>query len=113
VIGVAGCLPQSVRKNGLPGVNGESAFNLAIMRVNRIEVVCLQSRNIVIRLRTKPYCLFFRTNQREGDESSSKGAVNFFYFGWLACFFLDGTKLVLEAAAQAVRALASKHQPGF
>lgn len=48
-------------------VNGKSAFNLAITRVNRIEVVCLHSANIVVVLRTNPCCLFFRTNRREGS----------------------------------------------
>lgn len=46
---------------------GESAFNLAIVRVNRIEVVCLHSANIVVGLRTKPMMSFF-SDKPEGGE---------------------------------------------
>jgi hypothetical protein len=100
-------------KTDISPVNGQSAFDLGIMHVNRFEVVCLQSPNIVLGQRRNSFCPFFRTNVEGGRWKKNFRDYNFFLFQLIKACFLDGIKLVSEPQRMDWSACASKHQPGF
>jgi hypothetical protein len=61
-------------------MNGSMTINQPITRVNRIEVVCLQSRTTVLSAELNINCLFFQTNRKGGYENYEWRLVIFFYF---------------------------------
>jgi len=58
-------------------------INQPIMRVNRIQVVCLHSRTNVLFSGINTYCLFFQTNRKGGYEHYDLFFIIFFDFSGL------------------------------